>query len=720
MWNDVLCRTGFSGLDVAVQDCEDPSYVMSVLMSTAEPHAAPAVSEAVVICHAGGVQLPVSWLDDLKTSLRGIGVLTVEVQSLERVDTLGKVLIFLDDVKESILTQPTSNQFASLKTSLLGARGVLWISSQATGSCHNPKAALSTGFLRTLRAENSTKRFITVDIEDGDLWTADAIVAIVKTYTTTFNDSDKAGILDSEFAVTGKTIMVPRLYEVPAEMQSMTVEVSHVGSQLQPFHQRGRELRMDIQIPGMIDSVLWHDDPHADLPIPDGWVEIEPKAFGLNFRDVMVAMAQLESDVMGFECCGIITRIGAGVSGSLFIGARACCIMFGHWGTQVRVPWTSVGLIPDSMTFETGASIPIIFLTAYHSLCDIARLEEGETVLIHSAAGGVGQAAIMIAQSLGAEVFVTVGSKEKREFIHTNHGISYDHIYSSRNTRFAAKLMAMTKNNGIDVILNSLAGALLQVTWSSIARFGRFVEIGKRDLEASSFLEMSPFARSASFFAVDLLQIQQFRGKVISQGLEKVLSMLAEGSIRPLAPITVYPISGLGKALRSMQAGKHLGKIVVTPVEGDLVKVDQVFPSSSEHANTTFQMSTDRTARLPADASYLIVGGVGGIGRSIAFRLVERGARNLILASRSAQSSRNFEFIDMLRAKGCNAVAKDCNVCNDSDVARVMRECALMMPPVKGIIQAAMVLQVRSHERCAIKLGLNHSIIGCGLRKHEF
>ena len=251
--------------------------------------------------------------------------------------------------------------------------------------------------------------------------------------------------------------------------------------------------------------------------------------------------------------------------------------MSGHWATHVRVPWTNVGRIPNSMAFETGASIPMAFLTAYHSLFDLACLEKGETVLIQSAAGGVGQAAIMLAQRVSAEIFATIGSKEKREFIHTNYDIPYDHIVSSRNASFAAKLMKMTNGIGIDVVLNSLAGRLLQAAWNSIARFGRFVEIGKRDSEASSFLEMSPFTRNVSFFAVDMLQIQQFKGKLVARALDKILSIVNEGSICPIAPITVYPISDLGKALRSMQTGKHLGKTVITDRKGDLIKVEQTF-----------------------------------------------------------------------------------------------------------------------------------------------
>ncbi|KAL8787706.1 MAG: hypothetical protein Q9195_007662 [Heterodermia aff. obscurata] len=676
MWSGILQSTGFSGLDLAVQDCEDPGYVMSVMMSTSQPPNLPCVQESVVISYDSNFRPPAPWLDALKNALRNVIGSVPEVEPLESVDTQDKIFIFIDNPRQSILARPTSFQFNSLRVCLLGSRGVLWISSQGAGNCENPEAALGTGFLRTLRGENTTKRYISLDIANKEPWSASAVNAILKTYTTAFDSSQNTGCLDSEYVVSSDTIKIPRLYEAPAETRYMTMEASDFETVLEPFHQSGRELRMDLKTPGRMDSLCWHDDPQADMPLPDGWVEIEPKAFGLNFRDVMVAMGQLNNNIMGFECSGIITRLSATVPETLSVGARVCSGVLGQWGTHVRVPWTSVTSLPDRITFETGASIPMAFLTAYHSLFDLACLAKEEKVLIHSAAGGVGLAAIMLAQSLGAEVFATVSSLEKRELIHTTYGIPYDHIFSSRNTSFRTKLMAMTEGNGVDVVLNSLAGPLLQATWKSVARFGRFVEIGKRDLEAGNYLDMSSFTRNISFFAVDLLQIQQFKGKLVARALKNILSMMDEGTIRPIVPITVYPISDIEKAFRSMQAGKHLGKIVIAPREGDLIKV-----------------SSYRTARLSTEASYLIVGGLGGIGRSIAHRLVERGATNIILASRTAQSLRNLDFLRSLAAKSCKVVAKDCDICSESDVASLIKECASEMPPIKGIIQAAMVIQ---------------------------
>ncbi|OCL05917.1 reducing type I polyketide synthase [Glonium stellatum] len=675
LWDRILRRTGFSGLDVNVQDCEDQNYVMSVLMSTANFESPPDFHPDVVISYSGP-QPPESWLNDLKNSIEAATSYTPAIESLDSVHAHGKVCIFLDDATQPILAQPSAAQFRSLKQLLTGAKGVLWVSCGGAIDCQLPESGLHTGLLRTLRCEDNMKRYISLDSDVRHKpWSVDRALAVLNVYTTAFNYARDKGSIDFEYAARGRSISIPRIYEDLDESKAVAVETANSGPEVQPFHQPGRQLRMGVGIPGMLDSLFFQDDPEATEPLPNDFVEIEPKAFGLNFRDVMVAMGQLDETIMGFECSGIITRVGSNVSSGLKVGDRVCSLLRGHWAGLVRVHWTSVSRIPDDMTFETAASIPVVFVTAYYSLYDIARLQKTETVLIHSAAGGVGQAAIMLAQLTGAEVFATVGSKEKKDFVAETYGIASDHIFSSRDPSFAPKIMAMTNGKGVDVVLNSLAGQLLQETWNCIARFGRFVEIGKRDLEQNKNLEMSPFTRSVTFAAVDLILLGNFKGEIVARALGNVMNLLKEKSIQAVTPTTIYSVSEVEKAFRLMQAGKHLGKVVVKPNFGDSVKVQQ------------------RVIKLLPQASYLVVGGTGGIGRSIARRMVERGAKHLILLSRSAEADSNIAFLNELEAAGSKVLARNCDVADKSGLAQVMSECAKKMPPVRGVIQGAMVLQ---------------------------
>ena len=305
---------------------------------------------------------------------------------------------------------------------------------------------------------------------------------------------------------------------------------------------------------------------------------IEPRAFGLNFRDIMAAMGMLKEvkQEMGVECAGVITRIGGSLSKNqdLKVGDRVCALtVHGHFANRVRVPSTSVSRIPDSMSFETAASMVIAFVTAYFSLFWAGRGETGESVLIHAAAGGVGQACIVLAQWRGLEIFATVGSQEKRDFLIDTYGISPDRIFSSRDPSFAGKILAATEEKGVDMIINSLAGQLLSESWNLLAPHGRFVEIGKRDIHENKSLEMEPFRRALSFIHVDVVQLADHKGMVVQQILQQIVRLLEQGIIRNISPITTYPLADVARAFRIMQAGNHIGKLVLVPGHEDMIKV---------------------------------------------------------------------------------------------------------------------------------------------------
>jgi NADPH:quinone reductase-like Zn-dependent oxidoreductase len=228
------------------------------------------------------------------------------------------------------------------------------------------------------------------------------------------------------------------------------------------------------------------------------------------------------------------------------------------------------------MTFETAATLPMSYSTAYFCLHDLGRVREGDKVLIHAATGGLGQAAIALAKHAGAEIFATAGTEKKREFLTSQYGIQPDHIFSSRDASFAPGVLAMTQGKGVDVVLNTLAGTLLQESFNCVARFGRFVEIGKRDLELNSFLEMGAFTRSVSFSSFDLLQFGEHKGLEVRRVMKEIIRLFELGVIAPVQPVTVYPLSEIEKSFRLMQAGKHMGKIVVSVRPDDLVPVSEI------------------------------------------------------------------------------------------------------------------------------------------------
>ncbi|KAI5865333.1 reducing type I polyketide synthase [Durotheca rogersii] len=685
-WDTVLKRTGFSGIDLRVRDCEDDEkYVIDVIMSTASPDAAPDVAmspsrQLVSVTCAEQDKIHAQWLGQLLTEIRASTSYEPIVEDIESLDPDGKFVILLDSVKNSILESPTSSQFRLVKSLVTRAQGVLWTSYGGTVDCENPVSALHSGFLRTLRCENVGKRYVSVDLEfrEGNPWTAKAAQAVVQVLSKTFDLSRASNSIDFEYSVRGDSVLIPRVYDDEKKTEDLAVLSNKTATiETLPFYQQGRELRLEVAKPGMLDSLTFCDNPEAFEDLPEGFVEIEPRAFGLNFRDVMVAMGQLQTKVMCFECSGIVTKLGPGVSleNGPQVGDRVSALLRGHWANHTRTHWTSVTKIPDTMAFETAASIPVVFVTAYYSLHTLANIRRGERVLIHSAAGGVGQAAIQLAQLAGAEIFATVGSLEKEDFIATQYGIPRENIFSSRNVSFAQHVRQRTNGRGVDVVLNSLAGKMLHETWACIAPFGRFVEIGKRDFEQNNSLQMAPFVKATSFFAVDLFQMGLYKQDATFEAFTAVMDLFRDNRLRPIAPVTAYPISQLEKAFRTMQVGKHLGKIVIIPHADDEVKVRR------------------GRVRLDPKASYLVVGGVGGIGKSIVWRLVGLGAKNLILVSRNAESTENNSFLDELKTKGINVLARSVDVADSVALATAVARIDSSMPQCKGVIQAAMVLQ---------------------------
>ena len=286
----------------------------------------------------------------------------------------------------------------------------------------------------------------------------------------------------------------------------------------------------------------------------------------------MIGLAQLPYHELGNECSGVVKSVGKNVV-HLIPGDRVCGISVGTFGSRTRTLSLHVSKLPDEINFTTAATTPVVFCTALYSLRTIARLQKGESILIHAAAGGVGQAAIMLSQLFGAEVFVTLGSAEKRDFVRNTYGIPESHIFSSRDTAFESGIRRATNSRGVDVVLNSIAGEGLKASWRCIAPLGRFVEIGKADLVQNSYLEMKRFLSAVTFASVDLTIVAKLKPETINSLLTEVLELYRSNAIRAVSPITSFEISKIQDAMRLMQGGKHMGKIIIQNHSDDIVQV---------------------------------------------------------------------------------------------------------------------------------------------------
>ncbi|KAI2689896.1 hypothetical protein CBS147355_347 [Penicillium roqueforti] len=684
-WKGPLERAGLDPCALqVVQGLDAESYRGEVILaSILPPEVAKELpsSRQIMLVYSTAAP-PESWVQSLRATLHQHGSYSLSVHSLEEaVNVESGVCVFLDDLVSPLLHNLTQDQFNALRHLLGFSQGSLWVSRGAQAITEEPWGALRQGLLRTLRCENTAKRYVSLDLApESAAWSAHSADVVARILHVGFYLSPH-NKLETEYSVRSNVVHISRVCENVHETQLVSGLSLRREPELKPFFEIGHPVRLGVTTPGLLSSLEFGHDPLANEPLPDGYVEIEPRAFGLNFRDVMVALGQLDEIRMGFECSGVIAHVTPQARAAGFReGDYVYAFIIGYFATRVRIPYTSVAPIPVGMDFPTAASVPLVFITAYHALYDLAHLKPGETVLIHSGTGGVGQAAIMLAQAAGAEIFVTVGSEEKRDFIAEHYGISPSRIFSSRNDSFVDHIMHATNGKGVDVVLNSLAGPLLRQTWRCIGTFGRFIEIGKKDIEQNSMVEMGPFVRSVLFASLDLITLGEQRGPEVARIFGEINTLLEAGQIRPVSPITTFSMGEVEKAFRTMQTGKHIGKIILQPRPGDIVKVLPPAP---------------KPIILSPKASYLVVGGLGGIGKSVAQMLVDRGARHLVLLSRSASTLDHSRkaFVRSLEAHGTTVTLHSCDIADKSQLMAVFADCARRMLPVKGVIQAAMVLK---------------------------
>ena len=460
---------------------------------------------------------------------------------------------------------------------------------------------------------------------------------------------------------------VPRLERALAEVLG-PVSDSNERQDTLSFHLTPRR-------PGALESLEFREGERRD-PGP-GEVEIGVHTTALNLRDVMRALGLYEVDeeqhlLLGDECAGTVTRVGPGVT-RFQVGDRVFGQSLGSLGSHTLAFADFLIAIPVDLNEYEAVTMPVAFHTAYSALHILTSIQQGDSVLIHSAAGGVGLAALQLAQRAGAVVFATAGTEEKRALL-TRLGAPY--VMDSRSLTFADEIMGVTQGRGVDIVLNSLAGQGLVKSLSCLASGGHFVELGKRDFYQNSAIGLWPFRKNITFHAFDLIQLlltQPALARRIPGELER---MLANGSFRPLTG-RIVEASRVAEAFRFMGQGRHTGKIVIDMRDSNLKVV-----------------RPQRNAlRFDPEATYLITGGFGGFGLALAKHIIIRGGRHLVLLSpRGPSTEERRQAVRDLEQAGANVFAPACDVAEPEQLQRVTDQVRSTMPPLKGVFHTAMVL----------------------------
>ncbi len=419
--------------------------------------------------------------------------------------------------------------------------------------------------------------------------------------------------------------------------------------------QEANPQRLTVSERGSMDRLVTRD---LERRAPS-WdeIEVEPEFCALNFRDVLNVLGMYPGDPgePGFELCGRITRAGDGVK-NYKPGDRVMGIAWHCLASYVNTPASLVMPVPKELSASAAATLPNAFLTAHYCLNELGKIKRGDRVLVHAATGGVGLAAVQLARRVGAEIFATAGSDQKREYLRSC-GIT--HVYSSRTLDFAREILEQTEGKGVDLVLNSLAGDFVAAGFDVLADGGCFIEMGKNAIWSEE--RVRRLGKSIRYFVVDLAEVISSDPAKIRECFDKITSMIADGAIVPL-PARIFDFRHAQDAFSYMAQAKHIGKVLLRHPAGP---------------------------RIESDGTYLITGGLGAIGIRTAAHLVDRGAKNIVLVGRGTPSGETLEQIARMQSAGARVEVRAADVSRRPEMEEVFTELRSSMPPLRGVIHSA-------------------------------
>ncbi|KAI2787681.1 Highly reducing polyketide synthase sdnO [Penicillium oxalicum] len=686
-WHSLLVESAFSGSDIVNSENEGPKSRSVMIVATALDQnevnkASPKGSVQVLSFRAWSpafIKLANDIVSDITERGHSCSIDAFDPRHIKQDTTY----VILDDVENALLFNPSVEEFENLRNLFITCKTLLWISGQQKID-HKGSAArgLINGMARVARRENEGVKFITIDVQqDVEAPGSGLVKQIVDIAQSSFWPvSESSRSQEHEYAIFNDTIMIPRIQPDTKFNDWIDRVVGEDRLDTLPYQQQGRALKLHVETPGLLNSLRFVEDDTISSTIREDEIEVEARAYGVNFKDVFIALGQMLPGVnMIGEVAGIVTAVGSLMEGRYNVGDRVAGVGAQPFTSRARVKGLMSCRLPDSISFAVGASIPIIYLTAYHCILEVARLRKGQTILIHAASGGVGQAAIQFAQNIGAEIFATVGSAAKRQILIDTYNIPEDHIFSTRSRTFKNGVLRLTNGKGVDVVLNSLSGEWLNDSWECLARLGTFVEIGKTDIYKRNHLNMAPFDRSITFAAVDLVVLFENQIERMYDEFQTVVSLFESGELVPVAPVTSIPISNIEEAFRLIASRKHTGKVVIDIQPDAVVKAVIAKPEPLQ---------------LDPSGSYVVAGGLGDLGKRICRLLAAHGAHHVVTLSRRTLSEEDRQAFEAELAQlGAKLHIVKCDVVDESSMKEAAEICKESLPPVKGIIHAGMVLR---------------------------
>jgi len=436
-------------------------------------------------------------------------------------------------------------------------------------------------------------------------------------------------------------------------------------------------MRMQIRTPGDLQTMEFA--AFDRVPPGPGQIEIAVTASSINFADVLNAFGRYQSldgilPQLGTDFAGVVTAVGPGVTNHKVGDHVGGMSANGCWATFVTCDGRLATTLPAGLTDAQAAAVTTAHATAWYGLSELARIKAGDKVLIHSGTGGVGQAAIAIARAAGAEIYVTAGSEPRRKLL---RDMGIEHVYDSRTIEFADQIRRDTDGYGVDIVLNSVTGAAQLAGLKLLALGGRFVEIGKRDIYGDTKLGLFPFRRNLAFWGVDLGLMSVSHPQQVSEILSTVYRLTAEGEL-PIPESTHYPLTEAATAIRTMSAAEHIGKLIL---------------DIPQAGRSSVVLPPEQAPVFRPDGSYIITGGLGGLGLFLAEKMAAAGAGRIVLSSRSEPTVKALETIELVRSIGSDVVVECGDIAQAGTAERLVATATATGLPLRGVLHAAAVVE---------------------------
>ncbi|KAK6826286.1 hypothetical protein RU639_005388 [Aspergillus parasiticus] len=654
-----------------------------VIISRPGREQASLTSEVVIVAEEGecGVQVP--HLRDLLSS-----VSQVDTTDLAHLKPQRKACVVLSDLQAPVLVHLNQATMDIIKQMFLEAACVLWVTRGGTITPVNPEAGIITGFARTARSETGVEPIVTLDLDAGNLLCGYRAAELIYNLVRHRMLGGKSAESDTEYVERTGALLVPRIVENQHLNEAIaSVQDMHLTS-VEAFHQENRPLRVAVNDSVQPEDIHFIDDSRITT-LPDIEVRIKVHAVGLSERDAQLADSQASGAAeIGLGCSGTIQAVGRSVR-NLIPGDRVACLKSGTAASFYQDRETAFQKIPSDMCFETAAAIPAAYCTAFHAVHCLADIKPGDRILISSAVGAVGQAAIEVCTVSGAHAYALVGSAADKELLVSSSLLPDERILLTDESYFKDLLM-LTDNKGVKTIVNcgESDNYTFRSLWKCFGASGTFIQLHARNTVEKRGWAVPELDKDITFATSDIGNLVSNNPEMLDEVWDRVARLFRRGTLRGHSHPTSYNISNIAEALDVLTLTDHPGQIVLTAGTDDMVKT--IVPRQPDML-------------LRPDVSYMLVGGLGGIGRATALWLADHGARTIIFVSRSGLSGASPQrTIQGLNEKGVRTIIHACDISQSDQVKKMMDGLEESAPPIRGVIQGAMILRDTHIERMTL------------------